>query len=84
MRTEFIDIFLEALGWDVRNVQGRGEHDEDVIHKDAIRVGGMVGLRRAVARWRLRGIIGWGVVFDELMGGQMSIYSVVSHPLASV
>ena len=32
VRAEFIDPFLEALGWDVRNVQGRGEHDEDVIH----------------------------------------------------
>ena len=32
-------------------------------------MGGMVGLRRAVVRWGLRGIIGvWGVVFDELMG----------------
>ena len=25
VRAEFIDPFLEALGWDVRNVQGRGE-----------------------------------------------------------
>jgi predicted type IV restriction endonuclease len=39
-RVEFIDPFFEALGWDVRNVQGRGEHDKDVIHEDAIRVGG--------------------------------------------
>jgi hypothetical protein len=35
-----IDPFLESLGWGVRNVQGRGEHDKDVIHEDAIRVGG--------------------------------------------
>ena len=28
-------------------------------------VGGMVGLRRAVARWGWRGIIRAGVVFDE-------------------
>ena len=46
MRAEFIDPFLESLGWDVRNVQGRGEHDRDVIHECAIWVGGMVGLRR--------------------------------------
>ena len=59
-RAEFIDPFLEAPGWDVRNVQGRGGHDKDVIHEDAIRVGEMVGLRRAVARWRRRGIIGVG------------------------
>ncbi|MEE8390681.1 MAG: hypothetical protein V3S14_07800 [Anaerolineae bacterium] len=29
-RAEFIDPFLESLGWDARNVQGRGEHDKDV------------------------------------------------------
>ena len=40
VRAEFIDPFFEALGWDVRNVQGRGEHDKEVIHEDAIRVGG--------------------------------------------
>ena len=40
MRAEFIDPFLEALGWDVHNRQGRGEHDKDVIYEDAIRVGG--------------------------------------------
>ena len=44
--SQWIDPFLENLGWDVRNVQGRGEHNRDVIHEDAIRVGGMVGLRR--------------------------------------
>ncbi|MBL7064834.1 MAG: hypothetical protein ISS49_11610 [Anaerolineae bacterium] len=27
-----IDPFLESLGWDARNVQGRAEHDKDVIH----------------------------------------------------
>ncbi len=25
VRVEFIDPFLESQGWDVRNVQGRGE-----------------------------------------------------------
>jgi len=40
VRAEFIVPFLESLGWDVRNVQGHGEHDKDVIHEDAIRVGG--------------------------------------------
>ncbi len=40
VRIEFIDPFFEALGWDVRNVQGRGEHDKDVIYEDAIKVGG--------------------------------------------
>jgi len=40
VRVEFIDPFFEALGWDVHNRQGRGEHDKDVIHEDAIKVGG--------------------------------------------
>jgi len=40
VRVEFIDPFFEALGWDIHNRQGRGEHDKDVIHEDAIRVGG--------------------------------------------
>jgi predicted type IV restriction endonuclease len=40
VRVEFIDPFFEALGWDVHNVQGRGEHDKDVVHEDAIKAGG--------------------------------------------
>ena len=40
MRAEFIDPLLQVLGWDVHNVHGRGEHDKDVIHEDAIRVDG--------------------------------------------
>ncbi len=53
VRVEFIDPFLEALGWDVRNVQGRGEHEDMPDNQDrvAVGVGGVVGLRRAVARW---------------------------------
>ena len=40
VRTEFIDPLFEALGWDVRNVQGYAEQYKDVIHEDAIKVGG--------------------------------------------
>ena len=40
VRIEFIDPFFEALGWDVRNVQGRGEHDKDVVYEDSIKIGG--------------------------------------------
>ena len=39
-RVEFIDPFMEALGWDVRNVQGYAEQYKDVVHEDAIKVGG--------------------------------------------
>jgi len=40
VRVEFIDPMFEALGWDVRNVQGYAEQYKDVIHEDAIKVGG--------------------------------------------
>jgi hypothetical protein len=40
VRVEFIDPFFEALGWDVRNVQGYAEQYKDVIHEDAIKVSG--------------------------------------------
>ena len=39
-RREFIDPFFEALGWDVFNKQGYAEAYKDVIHEDAIKVGG--------------------------------------------
>jgi len=40
VRAEFIDPLFEALGWDMRNVQGYAEQYKDVIHEDAIKVGG--------------------------------------------
>ncbi len=40
VRVEFIDPFFEALGWDVRNVQGYAEAYKDVVHEDAIKVSG--------------------------------------------
>jgi hypothetical protein len=40
VRVEFIDPFFEALGWDVRNVQGYAEQYKDVVHEDALKVGG--------------------------------------------
>ena len=39
-RREFIDPFFEALGWDVFNKQGYAEAYKDVIHEDAIKIGG--------------------------------------------
>ena len=33
VRAEFIDPFLESLGWDVRNVQGRGEQRILPLHQ---------------------------------------------------
>ena len=40
LRREFIDPFFEALGWDVANKQGHAEAYKDVIHEDAIKIGG--------------------------------------------
>lgn len=39
-RREFIDPLFKALGWDVDNTQGHAEAYKDVIHEDAITVGG--------------------------------------------
>jgi hypothetical protein len=40
VRREFIDPLFKALGWDVDNVRGYAEPYKDVIHEDAIKVGG--------------------------------------------
>lgn len=40
LRREFLDPFFEALGWDVANKQGHAEAYKDVIHEDAIKMGG--------------------------------------------
>jgi predicted type IV restriction endonuclease len=40
VRREFIDPFFRALGWDVTNEAGYAEAYKDVIHEDAIKVGG--------------------------------------------
>jgi len=39
-RVEFINPFFEALGWDIANKQGYAEPYKEVIHEDAIKVGG--------------------------------------------
>ncbi|MGO8703977.1 MAG: Eco57I restriction-modification methylase domain-containing protein [Candidatus Brocadiia bacterium] len=41
VRTEFIDPMFEALGWDMANRAGNAEAYKDVIHEDAIKVGGV-------------------------------------------
>ncbi len=41
LRREYIDPFFEALGWDVSNRQGYAEAYKDVIHEDAIKIGGV-------------------------------------------
>lgn len=40
LRRDFLDPLFEALGWDVSNKAGYAEAYRDVIHEDAIKVGG--------------------------------------------
>jgi hypothetical protein len=40
IRQEFIDPLFKALGWDMDNAQGHAEAYKDVIHEDAIKIGG--------------------------------------------
>ena len=41
VRLEFINPFFEKLGWDITNKQGYAEAYKDVIHEDAIKIGGI-------------------------------------------
>lgn len=41
VRREFIDPFFEELDWDIANKKGYAEAYKDVIHEDAIKVGGI-------------------------------------------
>ncbi|MBN2381328.1 N-6 DNA methylase [bacterium] len=41
VRREYIDPFFKELGWDVANKQGYAEAYKDVIHEDAIKIGGV-------------------------------------------
>lgn len=40
LRREFLDPFFKALDWDVDNEQGYAEPYKDVVHEDAIKIGG--------------------------------------------
>jgi predicted type IV restriction endonuclease len=41
LRREFLDPLFTALGWDVDNEQGYAEAYKDVVHEDAVKVGGL-------------------------------------------
>jgi type I restriction-modification system DNA methylase subunit len=41
VRREFIDPFFKCLGWDIDNTLGFAEAYKDVIHEDAIKIGGV-------------------------------------------
>ena len=40
LRREFVDPLFNALGWDVQNRQGWAEAYKEVVHEDAIKIGG--------------------------------------------
>jgi type I restriction-modification system DNA methylase subunit/predicted type IV restriction endonuclease len=40
LREDFLNPFFEALGWDVHNRKGYAEAYREVIHEDAIKIGG--------------------------------------------
>jgi predicted type IV restriction endonuclease len=40
VRLDFINPLCECLGWDMENRQGYAEVYRDLIHEDAIKVGG--------------------------------------------
>jgi hypothetical protein len=41
VRVEFINPFFKCLGWDIDNNLGFAEAYKDVIHEDAIKIGGV-------------------------------------------
>jgi len=41
VRREFIDPMFRALGWDIDNEQGYAEAYKEVVHEDAIKIGGL-------------------------------------------
>ena len=51
VRREFIDPFFAALGWDVDNKAGHAEAYKDVIHEDAIKIGGSTSLPAPSTDW---------------------------------
>ncbi len=40
VRRDFLDPFFAALGWDMDNERGYAEAYREVIHEDAIKIGG--------------------------------------------
>jgi len=42
LRREFLDPLFISLGWDIDNKQGYAEAYKDVIHEDAIKIGGVI------------------------------------------
>jgi hypothetical protein len=54
LRQDFINPFFRALGWDMDNIQGYAEAYRNVIHEDAIRIGG--GVKAPDYSFRIGGV----------------------------
>ena len=54
VRVEFINPFFEALGWDIRNVQGFPEQSKEVVHEASHKVGGGTRAPTLSPHWRPR------------------------------
>src|SRR5256885_15627014 len=39
LRVDFLNPFLEALGWDVENKKGSPQHLREVVHEDIVLIG---------------------------------------------
>jgi len=51
LRVEFVNPMFEALGWDVVNKAGYADAYKDVIHEDAIKVGGATKAQLSQFYW---------------------------------
>jgi len=51
LRVEFVNPMFEALGWDVVNKAGYADAYKDVIHEDAIKVGGRSARAILSSQW---------------------------------
>ncbi len=49
VRLEFIGPLSKALEWDIYNEQGHAEAYKDVVHEDAIKVGGAIPNQRIMS-----------------------------------
>ena len=42
IRAEFIDPFFKAFDWDIHNEQSNAEAYKEIIHENAIKIGGAI------------------------------------------
>ncbi|MFC1601675.1 hypothetical protein ACFL34_04940 [Candidatus Sumerlaeota bacterium] len=65
VRREFIDPMFKALGWDVDNRSGYAEQWKEVVHEDALKVGGATKAPDYSFRLGGRRFVGNGKIFQN-------------------